>query len=398
MHNILKSPWFYILGIGIFGIGLFNVILAIGLENDLAWWLLGVIGVVVMIVMIASFWLVPNTIRVRLTQQRSADLKGGFLLSLLVIMAFGSVLLNLERYARDIPSSQWLVYYVHPEMRVLMPYPQQSLTDLGWSVPHLVTTNEEGFRDSPITDLTNTTDEISILSLGDSYTFGFAVDDDETYPYFLERELEQILDNRVDVNIYNSGVLWWTIDNQIKVYDYLLSQGYEFDVITLGYFPGNDILELEQNEFLRAALEDDPIPASLMASSALLRWRRYTQFLFGLPLYRNDVEEIRNDLDVDSLAPIYEDYFIELLNRVQENDQQLYVLRIDGPGNYGETSKTGIFITNLTTRYDVPLVTIPYRDEDYLHPLDAHYSAQGNQHVAQAFAEQIASAYQAPNQ
>jgi hypothetical protein len=81
-----------------------------------------------------------------------------------------------------------------------------------------------------------------VLVLGDSYTFGVLVDDAHTYCAQLER---LFAGHQPAVEVLNAGYAnGWETDEQ---YNWLQHRGLEFepDVIVLGFFTGNDIMNLD---------------------------------------------------------------------------------------------------------------------------------------------------------
>ena len=81
-----------------------------------------------------------------------------------------------------------------------------------------------------------------ILMIGDSFTFGYGVEESDSYPRVLERELTQTGSGNVSapIEVINAGVpTWWTD----AYYLYLKERGLalEPDLILLGLFTGNDI-------------------------------------------------------------------------------------------------------------------------------------------------------------
>jgi hypothetical protein len=97
----------------------------------------------------------------------------------------------------------------------------------------IVEHNSEGLRDTEHTKA-NTTGRFRILTIGDSFTWGHGVNNDEIYMKVLEQ-----LDDRVEtVNLGGPG---GDPPSELKVY---LSRGkaYEHDVVLMGFYIGNDIV------------------------------------------------------------------------------------------------------------------------------------------------------------
>lgn len=71
-----------------------------------------------------------------------------------------------------------------------------------------ITINSQGFRGKK---KYIEKDDVRIVALGDSFTFGYGEDDDETYPYFLEQKFKADLEN---VEVINMGCTAYGIDQE----------------------------------------------------------------------------------------------------------------------------------------------------------------------------------------
>ncbi len=72
----------------------------------------------------------------------------------------------------------------------------------------LITTNSDGFR-THWTKESFGAQPTRVAVIGDSFTFGFGVNDDQTTPFFLEQELRRRL-GRDDVGVLNAGTISWS--------------------------------------------------------------------------------------------------------------------------------------------------------------------------------------------
>jgi hypothetical protein len=109
-----------------------------------------------------------------------------------------------------------------------------------------VSTNSWGLRGKEIA-LEKPQGTKRILILGDSYTFGLYVDDNETYPAVLENLYRQ---ESKKVEVINAGYAdGWSPDEH---YAWLVNQGMKFqpDVVIYGFFIGNDIDGIEQSNWV----------------------------------------------------------------------------------------------------------------------------------------------------
>lgn len=96
--------------------------------------------------------------------------------------------------------------------------------DREWSF----STNEAGLRNVPVTEKGK---RLRILALGDSTAFGLGVQDDETWPFYLQNILDA---SRQNVDVINAGVLGTTLFQGLA---YLRQDGLAFapDVVVASF-------------------------------------------------------------------------------------------------------------------------------------------------------------------
>lgn len=130
------------------------------------------------------------------------------------------------------------------------------------SLPHRVRINSLGFRGR---DLTVEKPEATyrILCLGDSYTFGDYVNDDETFPADLERKLRETFPGRA-IEVVNAGVNGYTITDEAALAE---EKGFSLrpDAIIVG-FVLNDIADLTRRVSSR---ENQRLEAKNLSNSPL---------------------------------------------------------------------------------------------------------------------------------
>lgn len=105
--------------------------------------------------------------------------------------------------------------------------------------PYKFTTNSQGFRS--LKEFSHDIDTINILCLGDSFTMGWGVNDDDTYPEQLSSILSKKYPN-TNFNVINAGRLFSNILDQI---DYFREKG-KFthpDIVIFQYY-FNDLPEM----------------------------------------------------------------------------------------------------------------------------------------------------------
>jgi lysophospholipase L1-like esterase len=109
----------------------------------------------------------------------------------------------------------------------------------------IIEINDDGFR-GPNVPINKSINEFRIIVLGDSVTFGLGVNYTDTYPYYLERKLNQ-LNNNKKYTILNFGVPSYNTLQEVRMF-ILKGKKYNPDLVILQYHP-NDIDD--QNEFSR---------------------------------------------------------------------------------------------------------------------------------------------------
>ena len=156
--------------------------------------------------------------------------------------------------------------------------PGQALTvDVIPQLTHRISINSLGYRGRAIS-LTKHPETFRILCIGDSFTFGDKVNDDATWPYYLERLMEQ---QHINAEVINAGVAGTTIDDQL----YFLKRSIVLspDMVIL-MFSENDIDNLGEPEPYYVTLEKQRRVKSLPIVRNVYHWVRDTA-LFHFALY-----------------------------------------------------------------------------------------------------------------
>ncbi len=118
--------------------------------------------------------------------------------------------------------------------------PGQSLVErLVPQLPYRITIDSLGYRDAGQLPRTKPAGEVRVLMLGDSFTFGYLVDDDKTLPADVERLLRSRCGD--GVRVINAGVPGSSIETAAGMADRSLSLGIDVAVIT---FVENDVTDL----------------------------------------------------------------------------------------------------------------------------------------------------------
>lgn len=136
------------------------------------------------------------------------------------------------------------------------------------------TTNAQGFR-GPVVEWAKPEGTFRILAIGDSYTWGDGVGDDDVWLRKLERDLAAC----GPIEVINAGIVG---RNTIGEADYLRDKGMRLnpDLILVGAEPGDamDILELDRDWDNRAAVVAGSRPTWLLRMTA---WSRVWRLYFG---------------------------------------------------------------------------------------------------------------------
>lgn len=130
--------------------------------------------------------------------------------------------------------------------------------------PYHVQTNSDGLRNVEEIDSSH---DMRILAIGDSFTFGPYVPNEDTWPAQLERLLDISLHPNVTTQVLNAGVAGYTI---VDEFYYLRERGLalEPDLVILAFFP-NDISDMRglQRDFLAR-------PVQQVYGTSFMRWAR----------------------------------------------------------------------------------------------------------------------------
>ncbi len=118
--------------------------------------------------------------------------------------------------------------------------PGQSLVErLVKQVPYRATIDSLGYRGTEEFPRLKPAGEVRVLMLGDSFTFGYLVDDEKTLPAVVESLLRSRCGN--DIRVINAGVPGSTIETAAPVAARSLSLGIDAAVLT---FVENDVTDL----------------------------------------------------------------------------------------------------------------------------------------------------------
>ncbi len=183
----------------------------------------------------------------------SAPLAKNILLS---VVSTGLMLFLIEmvlRVTEVVPAHT--LEYVSPEQWNSTPgplLPGQSFTDrFKMGLPYRISVSNIGFRGPDVT-VSKPAGTYRILCLGDSYTFGAYVNDEQTWPFQLETRLREDLPGR-PLEVINAGISGFTIVDELG---FLKEHGLDLrpDAVVVA-FVLNDLADLTRGRSSREVLK-----------------------------------------------------------------------------------------------------------------------------------------------
>ncbi len=181
-----------------------------------------------------------------------------------LLIAFGVAEMAVRLLAPQMVGE--VVWAYHPELGTI-PVPNQQGRKVHPAGPsYTFSHNSRGFRGT--TEYGPKGEAPRVLLLGDSFTYGVGVNDDQTFPYYLQEDLTA---RKYDVEIINSGNPGKGTDYELKL---LQTWGAELkpDLVVLGFFM-NDYFDNAEGEYYRLGDKGELIPVrphSLEAKKARL--------------------------------------------------------------------------------------------------------------------------------
>jgi len=269
---------------------------------------------------------------------------------------------------------------------------------------HRVSINSLGYRGREI-DAQNRSGRIRLMCIGDSFTYGSYVDDDQTLPAQLERALRG---TGYPVDVINAGVGGTTIVDQL----YVLKKSARVDVdIVLLVFSENDISDLAKDEPMYIALEKNRRLKARLGVRQIYSLLRNTA-LFHLALevrgwYQgrssNEADRVDRGEDAHRVEALWNRYDM-LLGEVQAYlaTRSVRFVFVIFPSHYRmdfQVRSDGRIdrVEGLAKRREVrtinllePLRAAGYGASDlYLLPYDGHPSGRGYAVAARAIAQEL---------
>jgi len=148
----------------------------------------------------------------------------GIIMAFIILEAWARIFCNPLKAMPNMPNAYYM-YQMKPNL-------SHSTIATGSISKGSVSTNQDGFRVTGIT-VKKPPGVLRVLCLGDSVTFGLDVNDDETYPYYLQKRLSLDYPGR-EIQVINTGCPGYTIVQGLELFT---RKGlcYEPDIIIAGF-------------------------------------------------------------------------------------------------------------------------------------------------------------------
>lgn len=267
--------------------------------------------------------------------------------------------------------------------------------------PYVVSTNNLGLRNDTDTTLERG-DELRILGIGDSFTFGPYVANEETWPARLEEFLRSENPDRA-VEVLNAGIASYTITDELAYFaDKGLALNPDLVILEVTFNDIADMRKVQRGLFKRPQAGDWKVEATWAVKNFLYDHSYFVAALVKLKNARvtQDVLASREEGDNELYKSIlygdnreyeiaYETAFAQFVSLARERDIPLVVLFYPESGMVsqnpvdGDQTKMATFVIGLGESYGVPIFDAsPFlRDADsrltYLLPWNGHPSTAG---------------------
>jgi lysophospholipase L1-like esterase len=264
--------------------------------------------------------------------------------------------------------------------------------------PYLIKTNSLGLRNNKKTNLTPDKNKLRILAIGDSFTFGPYVSNQETWPTYLEKSFGK------NTEVLNAGIAGYSIKEELA---YLKEKGVKLkpNLIILQVL-ANDITDLEKNKSRKVRESALSSTGPLYSFFNFLRDKSHLFALFLDLQLKKEVEKTTINLEQtkrqedkikyqkpnNALFDDYKNIFKEFVETSRQKNIKLIVLiipeykQIINP----DLNQSNQFFEQICQENNIPFINLykPFTDYDnadiiYLTPWNEHLSKHGNKLVAQ---------------
>lgn len=249
----------------------------------------------------------------------------------------------------------------------------------------IITVNRHGFRDRPyrIEKPPNTT---RIAVLGDSYTFGWGVNQSQTYSTVLERRLNHSTDDAVQT--LNFGVPGLTTTEEVEQFRERWVQ-FGPDVVIVGY-AFNDIMNMSERDRIQTRLHREGVWANRSEPRQSQKIAERTVRLYWEQFQQKDFEQVVGSVSqpFQTLEQLSEQYGFDVIIYVFSDTADM--------GGALKKQEQQEFLQNTTSRYGWALLrSRPIRDSVtdshrlILHVEDTHPSPFYHREIGEQLATHI---------
>lgn len=251
--------------------------------------------------------------------------------------------------------------------------------------------NSNGLRDDDI-PYERENDNLRILVLGDSVTFGSGVNEDEIYTSYLETKLRSA---GISADVINAGVSGYEFNQEKQFYD---TEGYKYDpdyvfiAIVLNDIYDADIPQIKEN--MRAFGYHDR-PADTGVEKVIKQVCRSCVLLYNFFYNYNDkyFMQIYSQWDDDVAFARYEERLTELQENLSSQDKELVLIIFPYTQQFENWKDAGTHpqerIKTLAAKQDIAVIDLlPYLDRVdypslYLYGDNLHLNEEGNKVAAE---------------
>lgn len=281
---------------------------------------------------------------------------------------------DLDALARHSDTRQaWNV----PDPLRLWRYPSNIKVD----EPRRIRTNSLGLRAEHEFEVPPPAGRLRILCLGDSWTFGYNVAQDESWPAVLEVELRRRLPDR-DIEVINAGTPGYC---SYQGYLTLLSPGLSLapQVVVLANFRNESISAQYRHLARSGVLETRDRLVPYLFRSALYVWLRRQLLLRALDNVRDGGPPSSEDGDDEAFT---RSGYQLAIDAAREAGARVLCLRVVEGGVTAD-------ITAVAKASGVPYVEVPIEDSLRLSFDPTHCNAEGHRRIARSVAEALHAAH-----
>lgn len=265
------------------------------------------------------------------------------------------------------------------------------------NLPYHVVTNSFGLRNIEETKLIKDAGTIRILAVGDSFTLGPYVNNQDTYPAKLEKYLRK---EGVKVEVLNAGVSGYTLKDELE---YLEEKGLALkpDLIILGVYENdlNDYASIRRDIFSRKVNKEKVKKYSFLLD--LAKRSSFLNFLEKIARTRViqiNVENFNREVANNS-SELLEEYIQDLdkyLDLITRNNVKTIFLFFPNFNQVKQENNSSLekIREKIKNKYPVVDLLPIFKKESnpeslYLVPFNGHLSSYGNEVVARTTAELI---------